>query len=144
MSNNYCRSCAIAKSLIDKDALPTGNLTGEPYQLDKFLKHTQTGYWTKGRTSLFSDPSYSNYAQYLLSAALSGYLEVDDQQRKNLILIAGKVVGSYYDPQTGMVIYPEDGVKVVINDNQAKVHGFSIANPLQSGATCDSCGCPLP
>jgi len=95
MPTYYCRSCAIALGLIDRTLLPTVNATGCGYQLEKFLKHTQTGYFTGGATSLFSDPSYSTYRGYIVSVSLSGCLEIDAENRKNLLLWAGKQIGVY-------------------------------------------------
>jgi hypothetical protein len=142
MSKYYCRSCAIALGLIDRSLLPAVNATGSSYQLDKFLKHTQTGYFMGGATSLFSDPTYANYQGYLLSASLSGCLEVDDKNRKNLILWAGKLIGVFYDPSSGQVVYPESGVKVVLHNDTGCFHGFTCNHP--TGTLCYVCGCPLP
>src|SRR4030095_16673504 len=95
MSTYYCKSCAIALSYIDRSLLPSVNLTGDPfgYQLDKYLKHTTTGYWSSGAVSLFSNPDYENYKTYVVGATISGCLEIDDSNRKNLVYWAGQQIG---------------------------------------------------
>ena len=92
MSQYYCRACAIALGYIDPNYFPPANLTGDAqgYQLDKFLKHTQLGYYTGGQTSLFSNPDYENYRTYILGTMLSGCVERDSQGRQNLVYWAGK------------------------------------------------------
>ena len=144
MSTYYCRSCAIANGFIDRSLLPTINATGSPYQLDKFLKHTQTGYYAKGAVSLFSDPSYDTYQGYIISASLSGCLEIDDKNRRNLVLWAGKQIGVYYDPVTGGVVYPESGVRVALHHDTGSFHAFSCNPTGFISSSCAICGCPLP
>jgi hypothetical protein len=142
MSKYYCRSCAIASGLIDRSLLPSVNATGSPYQVDKFLKHTQTGYYGHGAVSLFDNPSYDTYKGYVISASLSGSLEVDDQNRRNLVVWAGQKIGVYYDPILGTVIYPESGVKLVLQQESGSFHAFTCNPP--TGSTCSVCSCPLP
>jgi len=146
MSTYYCRSCAIALGHIDRSLLPSVNLISDHsgYQLDKYLKHTQSGYWVNGAVSLFSNPDYENYKTYVIGATISGCLEIDNSNRKNLVFWAGERIGCYYDPTTGAVIYPESGVKVVLYKDEAKIHGFTNNPSGMLGVTCSSCGGPLP
>ncbi len=146
MNTYYCRSCAISLNHIDRSYLPSVNLTGDPsgYQLDKYLKHTQTGYYSGGSTSLFSLPDYENYKTYILGATISGHLEIDSFGRSNLVYWAGKEIGCCYNAVSGSVIYPESGVKVVLHQNDPKIHGFTCNPTGLLNAFCASCGCALP
>src|ERR1022692_1060757 len=146
MSTYYCRSCAIASGYIDRSLLPCVNLTGDPlgYQLDKYLKHTQTGYYSGGTVSLFSNPDYESYKTCVVGATISGCLEIDDSGRKNLVYWAGREIGCYYDPLSGVVKYPESGVRVVLYQNEAKIHGFTCNPTGMLVATCACCGGFLP
>lgn len=146
MSTYYCRSCAIALGYIDQTVMPPANLTGDAsgYQLDKYLKHTQTGYYSNGAVSLFGNQEYDNYKNYVVGTTISGCLEIDDQNRKNLVYWAGKKIGCYVDPLTGDIIYPESGVKVVLYNNDAKIHGFTCNPTGHLNTQCTSCGGPLP
>lgn len=146
MSTYYCRSCAIALGYIDRSLLPSVDLIGDAsgYQLDKYLKHTSTGYYANGTVSLFSNPDYENYKTYVVGTTISGCLEIDASGRKNLVYWAGQQIGCYYDPATGAVVYPESGVRVVLYRDEAKIHGFT-CNP--TGAMVSRCACcsgPLP
>lgn len=144
MSTYYCRSCAIALGHIDPSLLPCVNPTGNSYQLDKYLKHTQTGYYASGAVSLFSNPNYQNYKTYVVGATISGCHEIDDQKRKNLVYWAGQRIGCYYDPKTGAVVYPESGVRITLYQNDAKIHGFTCNPTGMTVSRCACCGGPLP
>lgn len=145
MSTYYCRRCAPGKGININPLTESANLTGGVggYQLDKFLKHNKTGYYAQGVTSLFNNGDYASYKSYVIGATLSGYVEIDNSFRQNLILIAGKPVGYSYDPQGG-ILYPEYGVKVVLFKDDAKIHAFTFDTSKVAGVCCAQCGVALP
>jgi len=146
MSIYYCRNCAITRGDINQSLIPAANLTGDAngYQLDRFLKHTETGYYTGGVVSLFKKPEYDYYKTYILGASISGCLEIDDKNRKNIVYWAGEKIGCSYDPISGQVVYPESGVRVVLYEDDAKIHGFTCNPTGMLVSSCASCGCSLP
>jgi hypothetical protein len=146
MSTYYCRSCAIALGHIDRSLLPSVNLTGDAsgYQLYKYLKHTSTGYYYGGAVSLFSNPDYENYKTYVVGATISGCLEINDKNRKNLVFWAGQQIGCYYDPTSGAVVYPESGIRIALYQDEAKIHGFTCDPTGMLASCCACCGGPIP
>jgi hypothetical protein len=141
----YCRKCAILIGEIGSIMPPTLNLTGDAlgYQLDKYLKHTETGYNPGNGTSLFRDPEYGNYSRYVIGACNSGCLEIDTRNRKNMVYWAGEEIGGYYSRNSGGIIYPESGVKVAFFNDEAKIHGFT-CNPMEVlYRQCACCRGPL-
>ena len=138
MPKYYCHTCCRASGLIapvDPSALPPG-----PYQLGKFVKHTAPSS-VHSVNSIFHDPDWSAYEQYLVNTAASGCLEIDDQNRKNLILFAGQEVGLL--KVNGVFRAPCSGVKLVCSEDAVKAHGFPIAFEPQS-RTCESCTGSVP
>jgi hypothetical protein len=91
MSTRYCHPCSLGLGITGGE-LPS-NLTGSVYQVKKFLKHT-TPLKSANTTGVFSDPSYTAYAGYLVSSSASGSVEIDDQGRTNIVWYAGKTVGA--------------------------------------------------
>ena len=116
------------------------NLTGSQYQAGKFLEHTvpTSSSKTKG---IFSDPSYTAYANYLISSSLSGSVEVDDSRRTNMVWYAGKEIGASW--VSGAPVLPNDAVKLVLYHDDVKVHGFSISSVNYAGEKCARCGNPI-
>jgi hypothetical protein len=138
MSTYYCHKCGVSEGHIVPDV--PSNLTGEQCQLEKFIKHTApTG--TYKVNSVFSDPSYQKYADYIVNTSASGYLEIDDKQRKNLVWFASEKAGTKY--VNGVFKCDQSGVKVVHHDDGLKIHAFAYEVNLGS-KTCAKCGASIP
>ena len=138
MPTFYCHKCGVEEGHITP-ALPA-SLTGEQYQLEKFIKHTSpTG--TYRVNSIFTDPTYAQYANYIVTTSASGYLEIDDKQRKNLVWFASEKAGAKY--VKGAFKCDQSGIKVVNHDDATKIHAF--ATEVNFGSqTCAKCGKPVP
>jgi len=138
MSDYFCHACAIKLGYVNPISTPTPNLTGTNYQLAKFLKHTApTG--VHSINSVFDNPAYSAYQNHVISGQLSGCVEMDNNNRKNVIWYAGEQVGITY---SGSFNFPVSGVKIVLEGDQTKVHAFPVAHP--QSMHCKNCGCLIP
>ncbi len=92
--------------------------------------------------SVFNDSTYQSYENHIVNAAASGFLEIDDKGRKNIIWFAGSQIGVEY--HNGVFVTPTDGVKLVLSEDDNRLHAFSIgSSPLQS-ASCAFCGKLIP
>jgi hypothetical protein len=138
---HYCHSCAVRLRLINPIDATMQNLTGSRYQLEKFVKHTAPQEYN-GEISVFFSRDYSAYRDYTISGSLSGSLQIDEQNRKNLIWYAGKDIGITYE--NGIYKCPNDAVKVVLAENPTGIHPFSINYELQYLDRCCECGGFLP
>ncbi|HLZ15578.1 MAG TPA: hypothetical protein VKQ08_00975, partial [Cyclobacteriaceae bacterium] len=87
------------------------NFTGSTYQLGKFVKHTLPPTHS-GLVSIFSDPSYSNYKNYIVNTVASGSTEFDQYHRKNIIWYAARENGVSF--LNGIPRNTTDIVKVVL------------------------------
>lgn len=120
--------------------MPT-SLTGTPYQLGRFIKHTApTG--TYPINSIFDDPTYDTYCSYIVTGTISGLLEIDDGGRKNFIWYAGKYTGAEY--RNGIYVAPTSGVKIVLPEDSTRLHAFPLLAQPRSINHCLNCGSPLP
>ena len=137
MSNYYCHTCARSLGLLTGMSTGSLNLTGNSYLLGKYEKHTQipTG---DGVVSIYDDPSYNVYHDYTISGCLSGSLELDSQNRKNLIWYAGQDIGVTYEDQT--LVFPADTVKVVLPEATGKLHSFPVNSSNYTSSSCINCG----
>jgi hypothetical protein len=140
MPTYYCRQCYTSLELLPHQA-PSASLTGTHYQLERFIKHTDpTG--TYSINSVFDDPTYSAYRDYIVTGTMSGFLEVDDRNRNNLIWYAGKSTGIEY--QDGVFSAPTNGVKIVLSHDETRIHAFPIASQPNLINYCQNCGTPIP
>jgi len=117
------------------------SLTGTQYQLSKFIKHTVPS-GSYRLDSVFDDPTYKEYSDYIVNTSASGLLETDDLDRKNLIWFAGSHTGAVYC--NGVFVAPTHGVKVVLPESETKLHAFPIAGSPHRKVTCALCGRLLP
>ena len=141
MAQYYCHTCSISRALVHP--VSPSSLTDTVYKLDKFIKHTAPAASSVyGITSVFEDPAYYSVESYLVNAAASGFLEIDDRGRCNLIWYAGSRVGAEY--HNGVFVAPTDGVKVVLPEDDAKIHTYSIGSSPSRSEFCASCGNPIP
>jgi len=131
----YCHSCAAYLGLIQPPDFAT--LTGTSYQGEKFSKHTNpTG--TFPINSVFDDPSYEKYSQYVVTTMASGSAVVDERGRTNLLWIAGEITGATY--QDDELVLPTNGVFVVCHEDESKIHAFPVDATLFTDAICQCCG----
>lgn len=132
MSQYFCHSCGISLGHVTPSV--SGNISGNAYQLEKFIKHTApTGSYAMN--SVFDDPTYSNYRDYTVSGVYSGCLEIDSYNRKNMVWYAGKQIGLTY---SGSFTVPESGVKVVLHHDQTKIYSYPFTPP--QALKCQHCG----
>jgi len=135
MSVYYCHACAAIKGWMN--AASPANLTGTPYQLEKYIKHTvPTGIYPVNST--FDDPGYETYRSYVVNTSASGCLEVDGYGRRNLIWVAGQRIGATF--QSGVLIRPDDAVRVVLYNNEWKIHTFPTTSDHVATQRCAECG----
>ena len=139
MSIYYCHDCSVSLGLTVPQ-IPT-SLTGTNYQLERYIKHTApTG--TYFVNSIFDDPTYPTYNNYIVTGTISGLLEVDNRNRNNLIWYAGERTGVEY--RNGVFFAPANGIKIVLSHNSAKIHAFPITDMPGTVNYCANCGKSLP
>lgn len=131
----YCHSCATHLGLIQPSDFIT--LTGTSYQLEKYVKHTvPTG--TYSINSVFADPTYEKYSQYVVTTMASGSAVVDERGRVNLLWIAGEQTGATYEDDD--LVLPTNGVFVVWHEDETKIHAFPVDTTQFTDARCQCCG----
>jgi hypothetical protein len=116
------------------------NLTGTQYQLDKFIKHTMPTNLS-GLVSVFDQSPYEKYKGYTVSGSLSGSVEKDDKGRTNIVWYAGKNIGVTFD--NGRFLADADTVKVVLIDNEVRVHSFPVDSFKLEKKKCANCGADI-
>jgi len=137
MSEYYCHSCALGQSLyqpVEPDKL---NLTASQYQLNKFVKHT-TPTSLAGTVSVFDDPGYDKYKLFTVNTSGSGSVERDDQGRTNIVWYAGEDIGITF--VNGHFLTTGDTVKVVLHNNELKIHSFPVDSFKYEQKKCKACG----
>ena len=119
----------------------TGSLNSSVYQLEKYLKHTAP---TSACivNSIYDDPSWATYENYTVSAGASGWVEVDNQHRVNMVWYAGKNTGVTY--KNGVYSMPTNCIKVVLIHDAFKIHSFPLHQPEVITALCLRCSKPIP
>ena len=134
MQKYYCSTCAAKRGYL---SAVTSSLLKNNYQLDKYIKHTvpNPSYPVQ---SVFDSASTQAYQNYIVSASLSGSVQIDDQGRKNIIWIAGKKIGFKYE--NGKIQHPENCVKVVLSTDSGSIHAYSQSSTEFFGAVCSDCG----
>jgi hypothetical protein len=143
----YCHKCALEHGIIDplypeESPYSTSvSLSGTRYQLGKFIKHTVPS-GRSGIVSIFADPTYQEYENYTITTSLSGCCEIDEMSRINLVWYAGKEAGIIY--KDGKFKGPADGVKVVLHDDETKIHAFPIDYENMNIQRCLICGEYIP
>ena len=137
MKTYYCHDCSRTLGHITGIETDSINLTGSQYLFEKYEKHTQIPSGS-GFISIYDDPTYENYKGYTVSGSLSGALEIDEQNRKNLIWYAGENIGVTY--QDGNIFFSNDTVKVVLPENTGKLHSFPVDAQNYTNAVCANCG----
>ena len=133
----YCHKCGAPRGYLR--SVQTGSLLDETYQLGKHLKHTVPDP-TLPVQSVFASPSTASFEDYIVSSALSGSVEIDEKGRTNIFWGAGKTIGFKYE--NGILVHPEDVVKVVLSTDSKKIHAFPQSSTVFHGQTCADCGGP--
>lgn len=136
MPKYYCRECAIKRGFLNENSLIT-NYTGSVYQLNKFIKHTlPTQYYDIN--SIFDDKSYSAYEDYIVNTRALGSVETDELNRHNIVYCAGKDIGLTII--SGSIQIPNDAVKVVLYQNDNKIHCYPTGSVGFLNEVCFDCG----
>ena len=135
---HYCHPCGAAQGLFY--SLPADPLRTS-YQLEKYTKH------------LVPDPKYSQlgvftstearvYKEYIVNAQAAGGVIVDDRNRFNIVLCAGKEIG--YEYRHGQVVAPTDAFQLVLSSDAGKFHAYPIQSAPVVGLVCSTPGCDRP
>ena len=117
------------------------SLTGTQYQLEKYMKHT-TPTAVYGINSIFSDSSFEAYNNYMVDTTVSGWYEIDQYNRVNMIYYAGSPLG--FTLQNGIYLNDNRSVRVVLYDDQYKIHGFPAGIPNIVERRCTRCDAAIP
>jgi hypothetical protein len=139
MSTHYCHECAITLGHL-RPLEPATNLTGSINTLKKYFKHTVPP--ASGSViSVFDQPDYDAYKDYVVTTLASGSVEVDSSGRYNILWVAGKQTGFTFI--NGVAQGPTDAVKVVLHTNPESIHAFPTGSVEFISATCARCGNPI-
>ncbi len=147
MKKYYCHKCALENGIINplypeqSPYTASVDLSGTPYQLGKFIKHTAPS-GRPGIVSIFDDPTFKQYENYTITTSLSGCCEVDEMRRINLVWYAGKETGIIFEDSRFKG--PAIGVKVVLHDEENKIHTFPIDYENMNIQRCEICGQYIP
>lgn len=133
--NYLCHDCALRKGLIYNNS--STNLTGSRYQLEKYIKHTSP---TRNYdiNSIFVINKYDKYREYIVNAEHSGSVEIDDQNRVNIIWVAGEKTGAVY--KNGNHEFDHNSIKVVLNSFPGKIHALTTGSNGFCSENCIECG----
>lgn len=136
MSRYYCHKCSIEQGIIPGN-VEEFNPTGSTYQLEKFIKHTIPP-TVSGNISVFDITEHKKYKDYIVNTLASGSVEIDDHGRTNIVWFAGQTTGWEY--KDGEFQCEDDAVKVVLHDDEIRIHGFPTGSARISPKTCMNCG----
>lgn len=137
MNEYYCHKCSVELGHLNTGSTQHLNFTGSTYQLDKFIKHTLPP-MQSGLVSTFSDPSYSNYRNYIVNTVASGSTEFDQYGRKNIIYYAARENGVSF--RDGVAQNTTDVVKVVLPHLHDKIHAYPVNSSDLITKNCKVCG----
>ena len=137
MEEFYCHECSVTLGYMNPTSMDHINFTGSTYKLDKFMKHTLPPSLA-GTISVYSDPTYNNYMNYIINTAASGSTMIDQYGRKNLIWYAAEDIGITF--QDSIPQATTDVVKVVLSDDDDKIHSFPINSSELVTKCCKRCG----
>jgi len=129
----YCPDCANSLGLLPRKMPPS--LFNSSYQIGKVEKHT-TLTATSGWLSIFTSATPEAYHGYVLSAVLSGCVEVD-QKGKQFIWFADTPPGITH--KDGQYHASANAVRVVWPENDTKVHAYPVdlSTPPKRCTSCD-------
>lgn len=143
MIKRYCHKCAYVVLGFNRPS-NISSLSGTAYQLSRYMKHTAPSSRAIANpvNSIFDNPTYSSYKNYVVNAAASGWAELDNQGRVNMAWYAGSKNRITY--HKGTFYAPTDGVKVVLLHDASRIHAFPIADSSLSAFACGNCGANVP
>jgi long-subunit fatty acid transport protein len=124
MATRYCHRCGVDLGLLNN------------VYTTKFMKHTVPSSLSP-IVSVFESMSTGRY-ENVISTVASGAVEIDDQNRRNFIWLAGERTGFGYEH--GALQGPQDGVKVVLSSESEKIHAFSVNASTLVTEPCARCG----
>jgi len=136
MCKYFCHKCSITNGIIP-GKLDDFNPTGSTYQLEKFVKHTLPP-TASGTISVFNQDENKKFKDYLVNTLVSGSLEIDKKGRTNIVWIAGENTGFKY--QDGEFQCNTDAVKVVLHNDELKIHGYPTGSAELTTKICEICG----
>ena len=116
-------------------------LTDNRYKLEKYRKHTDPSSSSYYKT-VFTDVTSESYQKHIVTAVASGYVQVDTQNRVNIVWVGSETTGIAL--KGGNFIGNMSAVKVVYHSNTNKIHGYPIAVSELKLTTCMQCGKTIP
>jgi hypothetical protein len=134
----YCHQCAERLGKISCKS--SSEFTGSSYQLSKFYKHTLPSS-SYQYVSVFDSPDFVAYKDYIVNAQASGSVEVDDQGRTSIVWVAGSNTG--FTIRNGIPKEPVSGVKVVLFQDEGRVHAYPTGTYELTTALCTECKQPI-
>jgi hypothetical protein len=140
MNTYYCHNCAVVNGTLRPPPKGEG-LTDNSYKLDKYIKHTLPSSSSDYKT-VFTGVASESYQNYIVSAVASGHVQVDSQNRINIVLVGSETTGIAL--QGGRFIGDMSAVKVVYHSDSNKIHGYPIAVTELKSAICVQCGRTIP
>jgi len=140
MNTYYCHDCAAVNGTLRPP--PAGEtLTSNSYKLEKYIKHTLPSSSSDYKT-VFTGISSESYQHYVVSAVASGHVQVDSQNRVNIVWVGSETTGIAL--QGGRYVGDMKAVKVVCHSNTNRIHGYPIAVSELNSASCAQCGRIIP
>ncbi len=142
MPTYYCPACADALKL--KNGIDTSSLLGSIYQQEKFTKHTVSQPATsEPAKSRFDSSSTQYYGDCIQETVEKGFIEIDDQNRKNVLFCpsTGSSLGTKY--KWGKLASRPDTVVAVKTSDPGGIHAMLEDSSNYSGRNCSKCGGPL-
>ena len=136
MEEYFCHKCSVELGHLNTGSTEHINFTGSSYQLDKFIKHTLPPSQS-GLISIYSDPSYGAYKDYIVNTMASGSTMFDQFHRKNVIWYASKENGVSY--LGGIPHSTTDVVKVVLSHMEEKIHSYPVNSSELITKKCKRC-----
>jgi len=139
MSEYYCHECGAKLGHINPSD-PETCFSGTSYQVEKYIKHTVPPSCS-GTVSIFEDPDFQQYRDYIINTAASGCVEIDNKGRTNMVWYAGRETGFTF--KDGGLVSPADAVKLVLHEDKDKIHAFPTDSAEISTKNCGLCGSPI-
>lgn len=130
----FCHFCASARGYLSFD---TRYLFETTYQLGRLFKHTTINPSLNVQSVFFSRDTAA-YESYIVNSSLSGCVEIDEKARVSIIWAAGKGIGVRVE--NGVIVGPEDVVRVVRSHDTLTIHAYSQRSTDLRLAQCAQCG----
>lgn len=135
---HYCHACAAARGLLYP--LPADPLATS-YQMEKYAKHTLIDP-TFSVQGIFTSTEARVYKDYVVDVRAAGGVIVDDRNRFNIVVAAGKDIGYQYE--YGKVVAPTDAIQLVLSSEAGRLHAYPIQSARVVGLACSTPGCQWP